>query len=87
MTDAEWNATLREGERQARIAAALAYLVRCEGAVLYWQVPQELQQGMQDALDDGRIAFAEDSDCLVHPDAVRVTAEGGDCWAGWHMPR
>ena len=45
MTDAEWNATLREGERQARIAAALAYLVRCEGAVLYWQVPQELQQG------------------------------------------
>jgi hypothetical protein len=50
----------------------LAFLAAENGAMLYWQVPADMAPAVRVALDCGAIALDESTDCLTHPDAVRI---------------
>ncbi len=57
--------------------AVLAELIANNGAILYWQITDRTERMKWSlALNDGAILFDEDTDCYVHPLAVRISTDG-----------
>jgi hypothetical protein len=46
-------------------------LVSADGAILYWQLPKQVVEA---AIAEGLCRIAEDDDCLVHRDAIRLAS-------------
>ena len=46
----------------------MAELVKADGAILYWQLPESVVEA---AIKDG-LCYIADDDCLVHRDAIKI---------------